>query len=201
MSVRIAVFDPLPVYRHGIMTILREAGLSGESPNDVFAWMDGDHPRLVVLSLLGGDDWEQLGRLCRTYDDVLVVALLTDDAVTTHVRALTAGAVAAVPRDAQPSAVRATVEAVIAGRTVLPIDVLRGLTTPGAVTPPEEVPPSPRELGWLRELSTGATVADVADRAGYSERMMFRLLRELYTRMRTGSRTEALLLAGERGWL
>ncbi|MBB5082330.1 DNA-binding NarL/FixJ family response regulator [Nonomuraea endophytica] len=127
--------------------------------------------------------------------------LRPDDAVTTHVRALAAGAVAAVPRDVQPSAVRATVESVVAGRTVLPIDVLRGLTTPGAVTPPEAVPPSPRELGWLRELSTGATVADVADRAGYSERMMFRLLRELYTRMRAGNRTEALLLARERGWL
>ncbi|MFI6503798.1 response regulator transcription factor [Nonomuraea typhae] len=201
MFVRIAVFDPLPVYRHGVMAVLREAGLGTEAPDDVFAWMDDDHLRLVVLSLQAGDDWERLGRLCRTHAGVLVVALLPDDAVTTHVRALAYGAVAALPRDAQPSAVRAAVEAVIGGRTVLPIDVLRSLIAPGVLTPQEAVAPSPRELEWLRHLSTGATVADVADRAGYSERMMFRLLRDLYQRMRTRNRTEALLLARERGWL
>ncbi|WP_170322313.1 helix-turn-helix transcriptional regulator [Acrocarpospora macrocephala] len=183
------------------MATLREAGLGSESPDDIFTWMDDDHLRLVVLSLQAGNDWERLGRLCRTYNDVLVVALLPDDAVTTHVRALASGAVAALPRDAQPSAVRATVEAVIGGRTVLPIDVLRGLTSHRASTSPDAAVPSPRELEWLRHLSTGAIVAELADQAGYSERMMFRLLRDLYKRMRAGNRTEALLLARENGWI
>nr|WP_062342824.1 response regulator transcription factor [Herbidospora sakaeratensis] len=201
MFIRIAVFDPLPLYRHGIIAILREAGLSSEAPEEVFAWMDNDHFPLVVLSLQASDDWELLERLCRTRSNLLVIALLPDDAIATHVRALASGAVATLPREAEPSAVRATVEAVISGRTVLPIGVLRGLTSHDAATTPEPALLSPRELEWLRHLSTGATVADLAERAGYSERMMFRLLRDLYKRMRAGNRTEALLLAREHGWI
>ncbi|GAA1000425.1 hypothetical protein GCM10009555_103390 [Acrocarpospora macrocephala] len=61
--------------------------------------------------------------------------------------------------------------------------------------------PSPRELEWLRHLSTVATVAELADRVGYSEPMMSRLLDDLYKRMQARDRTEALRLARERGWL
>ncbi|MFI6477612.1 hypothetical protein ACIBH1_06760 [Nonomuraea sp. NPDC050663] len=201
MFVRIAVFDPLPVYRHGVMATLREAGLGSESPDDVFAWMDDDHLRLVVLSVQTSEDWECLVQLCRTHRDALVVALLPDDAVTTHVRALTGGAVATLPRDAQPSAVRAAVEAVIDGRSVVPVDVLRALTVAGPAAVSNEEVPSPQEREWLRRLAAGSTVADLADGAGYSERMMFRLLRDLYKRIKAGNRTQALMLARERGWL
>jgi DNA-binding NarL/FixJ family response regulator len=202
MFVRIAVFDPLPLFRHGVVVALREAGLGGELPDELFAWMDDDCPRLVLLTLDSAADWERLDRLCGTYDDVLVVALLTDDTVTTHVRALVSGAAAAVSRDAQPSAVCALVEAVIGGRTVLPIDVLRSLTSATSdPTEPGVRTPTPQQMEWLRHLSAGMTVAELAERAGFSERMMFRLLRQLYERMQVKGRTEALLLARERGWL
>jgi DNA-binding NarL/FixJ family response regulator len=201
MFVRIAVLDPLPLFRHGVMAALWEAGLGSESPQDAFAWMNGGHRRLVVLGLHSADDWERLSQLCQAYDDVLVVALLPDDDVTTHVRALASGAVAALPRDAEPAAVREIVEDVIEGRTVLPVEVLRGLRSYGVAAKPDESLPNAREMEWLRRLSTGVTVAELADRAGYSERMMFRLLRELYKRMRVGNRTEALLLARERRWI
>jgi DNA-binding NarL/FixJ family response regulator len=132
---------------------------------------------------------------------VLVVAMLSDGAVATYVRALASGAVAALPRDAQPAKVRATVEAVIDGRIELPIDVLRSLTSSNTPTEADSSMPSPRELEWLSLLAAGVTVAALAERARYSERMMFRLLRELYKRMHVNNRTEALLLARERGWL
>jgi DNA-binding CsgD family transcriptional regulator len=44
-------------------------------------------------------------------------------------------------------------------------------------------------------------VVRLADRAGYSERAMFRLLRQLYLRIGARNRTEALMRAHERGWL
>jgi hypothetical protein len=56
-------------------------------------------------------------------------------------------------------------------------------------------------LFGLRDLAQGRTVAQVADRSGYSERMMFRLLRDLYTELGVTNRTEAMLLARERGWM
>ena len=42
--------------------------------------------------------------------------------------------------------------------------------------------PSPREIEWLQQLAKGIPVAQLADRAGYSERAMYRLLRGLYTK-------------------
>jgi len=201
MFVRIAVFDPLPVYRYGMVATLRDAGLGSETPDDLFRWVDHEHRPLVLLTLHTAEDWTRLTRLHGTRKDVLVVAVLSDGATGTYLRAFTGGAVAALPRDSQPAAVRATVEAVIDGRTVLPIEVLQALTTSDMRTEPDAGAPTPRELEWLSQMATGMTVADIAEQAGYSERMMFRLLRELYGRMHVKDRTEALLLARDRGWL
>jgi DNA-binding CsgD family transcriptional regulator len=41
----------------------------------------------------------------------------------------------------------------------------------------------------------------VAERMGYSERAMYRLLRGLYERMGVKTRTEAVLKASRSGWL
>jgi DNA-binding NarL/FixJ family response regulator len=61
--------------------------------------------------------------------------------------------------------------------------------------------PSSREIGWLRDLANGVSVGRIAEGAGYSERMMFRLLRDLYARLGARNRTEALMLARERDWI
>jgi DNA-binding CsgD family transcriptional regulator len=60
---------------------------------------------------------------------------------------------------------------------------------------------SDREIEWLRTLAAGSTVARLAEGVGYSERAMFRLLRDLYQRLGVKSRTEALMLAQQQGWL
>ena len=52
-----------------------------------------------------------------------------------------------------------------------------------------------RQAEWLRSLSQGMTVDELADRAGYSERAMYRQLRRLYERLGAANRTEALLQA------
>jgi DNA-binding CsgD family transcriptional regulator len=44
-------------------------------------------------------------------------------------------------------------------------------------------------------------VGQLADQAGYSERAMFRMLRNLYAKLKVSTRTEALMHARERGWL
>jgi DNA-binding NarL/FixJ family response regulator len=91
--------------------------------------------------------------------------------------------------------------AAIRGQSLLPAEVVRALASPGPTAERGQGAPSVREIEWLRELANGVTVARLAGRAGYSERAMFRLLRELYARLRVHNRTEALMLARERGWL
>ncbi len=200
MRVRVAVSDPLPVYRRGVMATLGEAGFTSEAPDDLLAWTRQEHGRVVLLTMDAPSDWELLAELRHSRADLVVVAVLTDVSVQSYVRAILAGAVGAVPRDASPEAVRRVFEQAVEGFSVLPVEVVQALAAPHPRAHAEPAPP-PHELDWLRDLAGGATVGQLAERSGYSERAMFRLLRELYQRLNVKSRTEALMLAHQRGWL
>jgi DNA-binding NarL/FixJ family response regulator len=200
MLVRVAVSDPFPVFRQGIMAILGDIGLQPEAPSDLRVWAQDEECRIVLLTLRNAADWTLLSELCqRAGGGLVVVAVLDDAGVADYVRAITAGAAGPLPRDATASAVRAAFEAAMDGKTLLPIDVLHALAQrPQHVEPSE---PSVVEIGWLRDLAQGVSVARLADRAGYSERMMFRLLRDVYAKVGAASRTEALIRARDRGWV
>ncbi len=200
MSVRVAVSDPLPLFRRGIMACLGDLAVEADIPTDLRAWASSPDQRVVFLTVSGAADWELLADLCRTGQDVVVVAVLGDDTVAGYLRAVSAGAAGVMPRNVTGTDLRAVFEAVIAGRTLLPTDVVRALagrSTSGAATNG----PSQREIEWLQALATGLSVGRLAEQAGYSERMMFRLLRDLYGRLGAHSRTEALMLAREREWI
>jgi DNA-binding NarL/FixJ family response regulator len=200
MLLRIAVSDPLPVYQRGLMATLGEAGFDSEAPDDLRTWIRQEHRRVVLLTLDVPSDWALLAELRHTRSDLVVVAVLTDVSVQSYVRAILAGAVTAIPRDASPKAVRRVFEEAVEGFSVLPVEVVQALAAPHQRV--ESGPtPAAHELDWLRELAGGATVTQLAERSGYSERAMFRLLRDLYQRLEVSSRTEALILAQQRGWL
>lgn len=199
MAARIAIWDPLPAFRRGIMAILRDVGFDAEAPQDLLAWARDDQEKLLFLSVLTSQDWTILEELKEQQPDALVVALLDDMSLSSHVRALTSGAVAALPRDASPQSIREVFGALLSGRSLMPIAVLRNLLE-GTVEQ-DAGRPSQRERDWLRDLANGMTVNQLAVKAGYSERMMFRLLRDLYSSFGAKTKVEALMLARERGWL
>jgi DNA-binding NarL/FixJ family response regulator len=145
-------------------------------------------------------DWTLLAQLCHAPPKPIVVALLEDDGVPTYVRALTPGAAGAVPRNAALDTLREVFEAAVRGNTLLPVGVMRALAQ-GNGTETAADGPSSDEQGWLRRLAADDSVARLAEQAGYSERMMFRLLRSLYTRLGTANRTEALIRARDKGWI
>ena len=91
-------------------------------------------------------------------------------------------------------------EDAVRGVSALPIGVVAALAAPHERSDHVQEP-SESELAWLRELASGATLAQLAEHSGYSERAMFRLLRELYGRLEVKNRTEALMLSQRRGWL
>jgi DNA-binding NarL/FixJ family response regulator len=209
MPVRVAVKDPLPVFRRGVVATLSRAGFTADEPEDLVAWVDTQPRTIVVLTVLDADDWDLLEELSQARHRVLVLAVLEDTSTETYVRALTAGAVSAMPRDATPALVLDTFCAAIRGTSLVPVEVIRSLLPPSAAGPlpaedrPGADPPSlsGTERRWLRELSTGMTVGRLAQQEHYSERVMFRLLRELYDRLGVRNRTEALMYAQERGLL
>ena len=199
MVARIAISDPLPAFRRGVMAILRDAGYDAEAPTDLLAWVRNDQAKLLFLSVVTPQDWIILEELQQQDPDAVVVALLDDMSVPSHVRALTYGAVAAMPRNSSPDSIRETFGAILSGRSLVPIAVLRALLQRPAEQDADR--PSARERAWLRDLAGGMTVNQLAAKAGYSERMMFRLLRELYSRFGARTKVEALMHAREQGWL
>jgi DNA-binding NarL/FixJ family response regulator len=199
-SIRIAVSDPLPLFRRGLMAVLGDAGFEPQNPEELLSWIREEQRPVVLLSLLSSADWRLLARLREARADTMVIAVLADAKTSSHIEAILGGAIAAITRDALPATVCKVFDAVIAGTSILPVEVVRGLTT-SQPAQDEEWVPSPKEVGWLRELALGTTVAQLADRAGYSERAMFRLLRNLYVQIGARNRTEALIRAHDSGWL
>lgn len=201
MSVRIAVSDPLPVFRRGLMAMLSEAGLDSEAAEDIMAWLRNKQRRVILLTLTSPEDWALLARVRDSRADVIVVAVLDDATIESHARALTEGAVSAVPRDAPPEFLREVVEAAVRGTSLVPTQVIRVLASRQMAPSSAVEHASPQEVEWLRQLAGGATVVQIAERAGYSERAMFRLLRDLYRKMSVKNRVEAIMQARDRGWL
>lgn len=202
MPVRIAAVDPLPMFAEGIAAVLARDGHSVETPGDVVVWARGDGRPVVLLALLAPDDWLLLTRLLRSRPDAVVVTFVDEPDTASYARALTAGAAGVLPRNAAPADVRDAFRAALREAVLLPVEVARALVTASrAVAGPASGQPAEREIGWLRRLRQGATVAQLAGEAGYSERMMFRHLAELYARLGVPNRTAAIVHAREQGWI
>jgi DNA-binding NarL/FixJ family response regulator len=201
VALNIAVVDPLPLYRQGVVGVLSAAGHAVETPGDVVAWARRQQRTVVLLTLVSEQGWELLARLHDLGGTHLVIALVEGNLVAQGVRAARAGARSVLWRDATEVALSRTLEATIDGQAVMPAAVAAGLAA-GVPVQAAGVGLLPRsQLSWLRQLAAGETVAQLADRAGYSEREMFRLLRALYRQMGVGSRIEAIIRAQELGWL
>lgn len=126
-----------------------------------------------------------------------IVAVLPTLRVALVQRVIAAGAAGVVGCCADPEELAETVHAAIAGKTVLPCEVVRALTADAER--PRGV--STQERAWLKALAAGATVADVARRFAYSERQLYRHLGALYARLGASGKTEALLRAERAGLL
>lgn len=196
--VRAAVIDPLPLLRHGVAAALADLNCPVDAPDDLLAWAGGPTTRVVVLSLRGPADWDLLAELRTARPKTLLLALLDRPDTPAYLRAFRAGAMAVLPRECSPDSLRQSLTALFGGLSIVPVTAVRSLAA-GSLDSDNR--PSPEELTWLRQLAGGSTVADLARTAGYSERMMFRLLRVLYDKLPARNRTEALMFARGQGWI
>jgi DNA-binding NarL/FixJ family response regulator len=201
MFIRAAVWDPLPLFCRGLLALLAAAGFDVEVPEDLMSWVCCDGMKILLMTLATPADWQLLTALKPARSDLAVVAILADPNLTLHVRAAYAGAVSVIPRCAEPSLVQRAFEAAVDGMSLLPVAVLRAITAGAPNGEVGNISPSDDEIDWLRQLARGSSVADLAEHAGYSERMMFRLLRALYEKLQAPNRTVALIRARDEGWL
>jgi DNA-binding NarL/FixJ family response regulator len=201
MPVRVAVADRMPMYARGLAATLEDHGTAAETPGDLLEWIRPPGDILLFLGLSADAEWRTLAAVVAARPDASVVGVVAEPEVDAVVRAVGAGASGVMPRDASPDTVGAVLRAALGGQALLPGRVLRDLVgRPGAAVPGRR-PISDDEIGWLRALAGGATVARLAGRVGYSERMMFRMLAGVYRRLGVENRTKALIRARDEGWL
>lgn len=196
---RVGVCDPVPMFRNGLRSVLREAEFIVDEPVDPLLWAECNYASSLVLALQDEEHWDLLDSLGRIPTDVAVIALLPEADATSYREALRLGAISALPRHSSPDELLHVVLAAAEKRAVLPIDVVKALAA--GVQSSTSLNIDDEQMQWLRELAKGVKVDDLAWRSGYSRRTMFRRLHNVYRELGVTRREEALLEATRRGLL
>jgi DNA-binding NarL/FixJ family response regulator len=195
--VTIGVSADLPALARGLAAILRLGDFDVTVPADVNAWLvEADDPVLVLA--LETPDLATVVDLRRRRPDAEVVVLLPDPDEQAQVGAFKAGAAAVASWRVTPEVLLPLIGAVTAHLAVLPLHLVRRLTSQVDARP-VWLQAASQEAGWLRALAAGSTVADLASAHAYSEREMYRLLADLYDRLGVAGRIPALMLAARYG--
>ena len=71
----LAVIDPLPMYRHGVIAVLSAAGYQVGIPTDPLDWARESHAGLMLLTLANATDWNLLGRVRQDAPERSVIAV------------------------------------------------------------------------------------------------------------------------------
>jgi DNA-binding NarL/FixJ family response regulator len=195
----VAVLDPLPLVRLGALAALG-GGVELASGDDLTAWLDRQTSGILLLTVHDEDSWSRLAA-AEHHADVRTVAVLAPFTETRAARALRLGAAHVAARDNSAEAFRRVVRDVEDGIVRVPLSVMRAATAVPRHGVRRDVEMSDAELGWLRSLAEGRTMASVAAGSGYSERALYRKLSEVYRALGVANRTQALIVARDEGWL
>ncbi len=190
-----------PLFGRGLSDALDRAGAPTvlvRDPADVAGLVADAGARLVIAPV------DAFTRVRGSLTDHVAVGLRTavlvdDDGPEHYRRARREGAHAVVPVTLRPPLMVAALLAALRGYTLLPSATARSLCRSITQAAPVDLPA--RELGWLRQIAAGVTVADLAHRSSYSEREMYRLLGAAYRRLGASNRSEALIAAQRAGLL
>ena len=152
-----------------------------------------------MAAILSAAALEDLRIFSERFPHISVVAVVPDLTLSAFAEVVRAGALVVLAQGEPLEGFVEALEAAFRGRALVPGPMLQALASRIPVAPDASAWVTPDEAGWLRRLADHATVADLARGVGYSEREMFRNLREMYTRIGAGSRTEAIIWATRHG--
>ena len=196
----LGIVDPAASYRNGLAVALTNAGFATTELADPSDWAATAGRRVLLWTVRSPKDWKGFRALKALNPKLVLVALLVDPTPDAYAEALRSGAVAAVAWEAVPEAIVRVLVAALEGDTLMPAGVAQALAAKlPAIEDPDWI--THEELTWLSILADGGTVHDLAEKVGYSERALYRLLHALYGRLGVENRTEAILQASRRGLL
>jgi DNA-binding NarL/FixJ family response regulator len=186
----VRVVEEAAAYRRGLEEAFSAAGHRVAQDEEV--------PDLALVAMRVAADCARLESWSRKAP---VVALVEPGDAETVAHAFHHGAVAAVEWQADTSRIVEVAEAAARGDALLLLATARTLPGTGGDPHAERPHVDEEEIEWLEELARGATVVGLAEDYGYSERVMFRRLHDLYERLGASNRSEALINAVRFGLL
>ncbi len=192
---QVTVFSSAPVVQQGIEAVLASVGFDTSEVNeaDLCRWVTESSEPIVVLDLSREADLDLMVDLCDRAPAAIVVALVPAGDVALLHLSLAYGALAAVPLDSAPDRIAAAVHAAARRLNVIPAEMARNPAESLGVDLTNE------ELEWLRSLADGMSVPELANRAGYSTRVMFRMLNRTYRKVGAKGRVGALVKSARAG--
>jgi DNA-binding NarL/FixJ family response regulator len=209
MTVRVLVVDDHPVFRSGIVGILAAEDtleVVGEASDGVqaLALAERSHPDVVLMDLRmpgrdgrGMDGVEATERITATLPSAKVLVLTTYSTDADLLRAVEAGAVGYLLKDAPEEDLIAAILAAAQGRTVLD----PALAARMFATMRRDLRPTPRELEVLALVAQGRSNAAIAAQLVISEATVKTHLLRVFAKLDVDDRTRAVMVALERGWL
>jgi two-component system response regulator DesR len=150
---------------------------------------------LLDIEMPGLDGLAAAAQLTARVPDCRVVVLTTFGRAGYLRRAMTAGAVGFVVKDAPPEALADAVRRVMRGERVVDPELAAATLAAG------DSPLTPRERDVLEAARAGGSVADVAAALHLSPGTVRNYLSSVIAKTGTRNRAEAVRAADERGWL
>ena len=204
--IRVVIVDDHAVVRLGLRTVIEAApdimvvGEAADGPAGV-RLVTSLVPNVVLMDLRmsGGDGTEATAQIVRAFPSVKVLIVTTYDTDAEIVRALEAGAVGYMLKDATPVELTDAIRKANRGETVLTPSVATKLVQSLKAPPTEAL--TPRELDVLAEVAKGSTNADIARALNISEATVKTHLLRLFPKLGVDDRTAAVTVAMKRGLL
>jgi two-component system, NarL family, response regulator LiaR len=208
-AIRVLVVDDHPVVRKGLCALLDSESyhieVIGEASDGAMAVIQAHalRPDVILLDLLMPikSGLEALVEIRAADPDVKVLILTSASDRALVLSALKAGANGYILKDSSPDDLTQAIDAVFAGKLILPSDLAQKtlFTDPDQPPPPAEL--TDRELDVLRCLAQGLSNQEIADTLTIGLSTVRSHVRNILGKLHLANRTQAALYAMDRGLL
>jgi DNA-binding NarL/FixJ family response regulator len=199
MTTLVAAVNTPRILTLGLSRELEASGYSVESVDDPRRWAASHPAAAMFVSVRSSQDMDLLVALISDLPSVAVVALLDPISVEQIHLCLGAGARGCVSMDWSSGDLALVLDVSLRGLATMPAEIAQHLAARKGGAYHRRL--TSTQWAWLRDLASGTTVHALARQVGFSERVMYRRLNQVYRKMGCATRTEALIRASAWGML
>lgn len=207
-TIRVVLADDHALVREGTAELLQRAGgitVVGQAADgqEALELVSATRPDVLLLDLAmpGLDGLEVTRRALRQSPATRVVALTAHEEQPYVLAMLQAGASGYLSKSSRGREVVQAVRAAAAGETVFSASIGRSVTRSALGQSGPDVPLTPRERDVLFAAARGLGNKQIGAELGLSARTVQTHLTRVFAKLGVSSRTEAVLMAVQRGWV